>query len=95
MIMILLGIEVTFRFYHIESLKEKRRIINSIRDHVRARYKISAAEIDYLDNLKLGSMGFGVVSNSYTNSEQVLQKVINHLDTQGEIEIINIEWLEC
>lgn len=91
----LIGIEVIFHFYHLESLKEKRRIIKSIVDHVRSRYKISAAEVGYLDSLERGSLGFGVVSNSRKHAEQVLQSVINHLDIQSEIEVIEIYWLEA
>lgn len=90
----LMGIEVTFHFYYLESLKDKRRIVKSIVDHVRSRYKISAAEVSYLDSLERGGIGFGVVSNSRKHGEKVLQKVINHIDIQSEIEIIEIDWLE-
>lgn len=92
--MYLMGIEVTFHCYYLESLKEKRRIVKSIVDQVRSRYKISAAEIGYLDNLDQGSIGFGIVSNNRKHSEKVLQTVINHMDIRSEIEIINIDWVE-
>jgi len=91
----LLGIEVSFHFYYIESLKEKRRIMRSIIDHVQSRYKISAAEVGYLDSLERGAIGFGVVSNSRKQAEKVLRKVINHIDIQSEIEIIHIDWIEA
>lgn len=91
----LMGIEVTFHFYHLESLKDKRRIVKSIVDHVRSRFKISAAEVGYLDSLERGALGFGVVSNSRKHGETVLQKVINHIDIQSEIEIIEIDWIEA
>lgn len=90
----LVGIEVVLHFYSVESLKGKRRIVKSIVDHVRSRYKISAAEVDHLDSLDRGSLGFGLVTNSRKQAEKVLQKVINHLDIQSEIEIVEIEWLE-
>jgi hypothetical protein len=93
--MYLMGIEVTFHFYYLESLKDKRRIVKSIVDHVRSRYKISAAEVGYLDSLERGALGFGIVSNNRKHSEQVLQTVINHIDIQSEIEIIDIEWMEA
>jgi len=90
----LMGIEVTFHFYYLESLKEKRRIIKSIVERVQSRYKISAAEVDYLDSLERGACGFGIVSNNRRQAESQLQKVINHIDIQPEVEIINIDWLE-
>ena len=81
----LIGIKVTVHFYYVASLKEKRRIIKSITDRVRHKYKISAAEVDYLDSLDRGSLGFGVVSNNRQHAETVLQKVLNQIDTISEI----------
>lgn len=93
--MYLIGIQVIFYMYSVDSLKEKRRIIRSIVDHVRSRYKISAAEVEYMDSLDYGSIGFAIVSNDKQQGEKVLQKVINYLDIQGEIEITTIEWVEA
>lgn len=93
--MVLIGIEVILHLYAVDSLKEKRRIIKSILDHVRSRYKISAAEVDYLDSLDRSAVGFGVVSNDRMQAESVLQTVINHIDIQSEVEIIEINWLEA
>lgn len=91
----LIGIKVTFHFYYVESLKEKRRIIKSITDRVRSKFKISAAEVDYLDSLDQGALGFGVVSNNRNHAEQILQKVLNQIDIISEIEVIQVEWFEA
>lgn len=91
----LIGIKVTVHFYYVASLKEKRRIIKSITDRVRHKYKISAAEVDYLDSLDRGSLGFGIVSNNRQHAETVLQKVLNQIDTISEIEVIEVEWYDA
>lgn len=91
----LIGIKVTFHFYYVESLKEKRRIIKSITDRVRSKFKISVAEVDYLDSLDRGALGFGVVSNNRNHAEQILQKVLNQIDIISEIEVIQVEWFEA
>lgn len=93
--MVLVGIEVVLHLYAVDSLKGKRRIVKSITDHVRSRYKISAAEVANLDSLDRATLGFGVVSNSRNKAETVLQTVINHIDTQSEVEIIEINWIEA
>lgn len=90
----LIGIKVIFHIYYVESLKEKRRIIKSVTDRVRHKYKISAAEVDYLDSLDRGSLGFGVVSNNKQHAETVLQKVLNQIDSISEIEVIEVEWYD-
>ncbi len=91
----LMGIKVTIHFQYITSLKEKRRIIKSVTDRVRHKFRISTAEVDYLDSLDLGSLGFGVVSNSRQHAETILQKVLNQLDILSEIEVIEVEWMEA
>lgn len=91
----LIGIKVIFHIYYVESLKEKRRIVKSITDRVRNKYKISAAEVDYLDSLDRGSLGFGVVSNNRQHAETMLQKVLNQIDLISEIEVIDVEWFEA
>lgn len=91
----LMGIKVTIHFQYITSLKEKRRIIKSVTDRVRHKFRISTAEVDYLDSLDLGSLGFGVVSNSRQHAETILQKVLNQLDILSEIEVIEVEWIEA
>lgn len=91
----LIGIKVIFHIYYVESLKEKRRIVKSITDRVRNKYKISAAEVDYLDSLDRGSFGFGVVSNNRQHAETMLQKVLNQIDLISEIEVIDVEWFEA
>jgi len=90
----LVGIEVNIRFFYLESLKDKRRIIKSILDTTRHKYHISTAEVGYHDSLQNASLGFGIVTNNRQHAETVLQKVINYIDTQSEVEIYNIEWIE-
>jgi len=91
----LIGIEVYIRFHYVESLKDKRRIIKSILDKTRHKYQISTAEVGDLDSLDTSSLGFGMVTNDPKHAEVILQKVINFIDTQSEVEIFKIEWLKA
>lgn len=90
----LVGIEVTLHLYYVGSLKEKRRVIRSILDHTHHRFQISTAEIGYLNHLGRSRIGFGIATNNLQNGEKILQKVINYIDEQTEVEIIDIQWLE-
>ena len=93
--MYLVGIEVKIRFYSVHSLKEKRRIVKSILDKTRHKFKISTAEVDYHDSLDQAALGFGIVTNNHKHAETILQKVINQIDTESEAEIYNIDWISC
>lgn len=92
--MVLMGIEVTLRIYESYSLKDKRRIVKGIVERAHQRHNVSSAEVDEMDTLNKAVIGFGMVSNDYKICRKVLQNIINKIDTNHEVEIIHIEWLE-
>jgi uncharacterized protein YlxP (DUF503 family) len=58
------------------SLKDKRREINSLKDRLRERFRLSVAEVDLNDSIRFAHLGAALVSNSRTYGESVLQKAI-------------------
>ena len=72
--MIVSMIQFIFEIPDVESIKDKRRIIRSIKEKLHRRFHISAAEVDLLDSLSYGHIGGALVSNSKSFGESVLQK---------------------
>jgi uncharacterized protein YlxP (DUF503 family) len=64
------------------SLKEKRMVVNSILDRIRARFNVSAAQIDDHDLWQSATLGIAVVSND----AQVANRVLNHVRDVAESE---------
>lgn len=58
------------------SLKEKRRIVVSVKEQLRTKFRISCAEVDLLDSLQWAQLGGALVSNSREHGEQVLNKAL-------------------
>ena len=67
-------IQVLFEIPDVDSLKEKRRIIRSVKDKLQRRFHMSAAEVDLMDSLSFGQIGGALVSNSRSFGESVMQK---------------------
>jgi uncharacterized protein YlxP (DUF503 family) len=65
------------------SIKDKRRVVNSLKDRVRRKFGISIAEVDMLDTLRFAGIGAAVVSNSKEQGERVLHKVVDFIEDQG------------
>ena len=61
------------------SLKDKRRVVRSIKDRLHREHLVSVAEIGALDHHRLALMGLAVVSNSRANVEAVLDRVTRKL----------------
>ena len=85
--MIVSMIKLIFEIPDISSLKEKRRIIRSIKDKLRHRYHMSVAEVDLLDSLTFGQIGGALVSNSRTFGESVMHKAFEMIENEMPVRI--------
>ncbi|MBN1797249.1 MAG: DUF503 domain-containing protein [Spirochaetales bacterium] len=62
------------------TLKEKRRIIHSLKDKLYQKFKLSVAEIALNESHKFTQIGAVLVSNSKTHGEKVLHKALNYTE---------------
>jgi len=66
-----------------ESLKDKRSVVNSLLDRVRARFNVSAAQLDDHDLWQSATLGVAVISNDGAT----VQTVMNHVRDVVEADI--------
>ena len=69
--------------YHIPasgSLKAKRHVLRKITDRVRAKFKISVAEVDFQDLWQRTAIGVAVVGSDGKHVERVLSNVMQFMD---------------
>jgi uncharacterized protein YlxP (DUF503 family) len=69
------------------SIKEKRRIIRSVKDKLQRRFHLSAAEVDLQDSLSFAQIGGALVSNSRVFGESVLQKAFAMIENEVPVRI--------
>lgn len=62
------------------SLKDKRRIVHSLRDRMIRKFRVSAAEVDLQESLSFSQLGIALVSNDRVYGERVMQKVLAFLE---------------
>ncbi len=72
------------------SLKDKRRIIMSVKDKFQRRYKMSAAEVDLQDSLSFAHIGGALVSNSREFGEKVLNKAFAMVENELPVRIQDV-----
>lgn len=58
------------------SLKEKRAILQKVRDRLRSRYNVAVAELDHQDAWQHSTLGVVSISNSQPLLESVFHKVL-------------------
>jgi uncharacterized protein YlxP (DUF503 family) len=74
------------------SLKEKRIVLNSVRDKLKHKFNVSVAELDYQDKWQRSQIGIATIGNEYSHVESSLQKIFRYLDQSDDYEIINYQY---
>jgi uncharacterized protein YlxP (DUF503 family) len=58
------------------SLKDRRRVVKSFKDRVRAKLPVSVAEVGDTEQLQLASLGVAVISNDTQRCDEILAAAI-------------------
>ena len=68
-------LRLSFHLPGARSLKDKRQVVRSFRDRVRARLDVSIAEVEHMDLHQRATFGVAVVSNDATVCDELLASV--------------------
>jgi len=63
-----------------QSLKDKRQVLRSLKDRLRAHFNVAVAELDFEDTWQRSVVGVVTLSNEEHHVEEVLQKVLAEAD---------------
>lgn len=79
-----------------ESLKDKRRVVNSVKDRLHHEHMVSVAEVGALESLTVARMGLALVTNDVKYAAQVLDRITTKLRALHDAELgdTNREFLE-
>jgi len=73
------------------SLKDKRRVIRSLRDQVRNKFNVSVAEIDAQNHRQHAVIAFAVVSGDGQFANTVLNKIVDFVRLFRHVELVDYE----
>ena len=85
--MIISMIQLIFEIPDVESIKDKRKIVRSIKDKLQRRFHMSVAEVDLQDSLAFGQIGGALVSNSRNFGESVIHKAFEMIEREIPVRI--------
>ena len=68
-------LRLSFHLPGARSLKDKRQVVRSFRDRVRARLDVSIAEVEHMNLHQRATFGVAVVSNDATVCDELLASV--------------------
>ncbi len=86
--MVVLVGEVQLHLPESQSLKDKRQVVNSLKERVRNRFNVSIAEVDYLDLWQRCAIGIAVVSTTRAHADETLSTVVDFIERDGRAQLL-------
>ncbi len=87
-------LEVRFLVRAARSLKDKRRVLLSLKDRIRDEFEVSCAEVDKQDSIKEGVLGVAICGTDAQVLEPVLQRIVGFVRRDREAELVElaVDW---
>lgn len=79
---------VTILFEQTFSIKDKRNEIRSICKRAQNQFNAGVAEIEDLDDMRIGTLGIVVVSNAGPHAQQMLSAIIAFIERSLDLGIL-------
>ena len=73
------------------SLKDKRSVLKSMLEGMRSKFHVSAAEVEHMDLWRRATVGIACVSNSQQFVDQVLNKVVDWVESNPRVNITDVQ----
>ncbi len=74
-----------------QSLKDKRRVLKSLKDRLHNRFNVSAAEVDHQDSWQRAALACSVVSTERRHAEEVLASCERLIEGEPLAHVISSE----
>lgn len=77
------------------SLKDKRMVLKSLKDRLRARFNVAVAELDFQDVWQRARVGIVTLSEERAFVEKVLNAVLRDVEAKADAEVVgrSLEYL--
>jgi len=75
------------------SLKDKRKVLNHLRDRIRSRHNVALAELEYQDKWQLARIGIVTLNSEQAIVDQVLHRIADDIRDNLNGEILKTDFL--
>jgi len=89
--MIIISAKILISTEECYSLKEKRKVIKSIKERLRRSFNLTVAEVEYQDYHNQGMIGIAAISNEVKHANGLIDKSMNFLEQYYPGRVIDYE----
>ena len=72
-------------------LKDKRRVVKSLKDRLGAKHNISIAEVDDLDHRQAATLAVAMVANESRFVESALSKIVDEIRSNASASLLEYD----
>jgi uncharacterized protein YlxP (DUF503 family) len=73
------------------SLKDKRRVVKSLKDRIAHGHNVSIAEVGALDEHRRSILGIAMVANDRAYVEGALSKLVDFVRSVGNLDLVDYQ----
>jgi uncharacterized protein YlxP (DUF503 family) len=84
-------LQVDLKIGDARNVREKRRIVQSLKSRWRSRHNVSVAEVEYLEHPQQAMLGVAMVGNDSRFLESALAELIEHLKKERRAELLDFQ----
>ena len=84
-------LKLELAIYEAQSLKDKRRVLKSLKDRLAARGNVSVAEVDHEDSWQRSTLGVALVANDATFVHSCLDRIVDFVRGHRGLSMIDYE----
>ena len=77
-------LEIDLQVPGARSLKEKRRVLKSLKDRIRQGFNVSVAEVDHQDAWQSAMLGVAIIATDKQYANEVLSQIVNLVEREPE-----------
>ena len=73
------------------SLKDKRRVVKSLKDRIAHGHNVSIAEVGALDQHRRAILGLAMVSNDARYVQGALSRIVDFVKVKGNVDLVDYQ----
>ncbi len=73
------------------SLKDKRRVVGSLKDRLKGRFNVSVAEVGSLDRWQQAELGVAMVARDGQSVQSALDKLVDYVRQDTSASLVDYE----
>ncbi|NLX14596.1 MAG: DUF503 domain-containing protein [Phycisphaerales bacterium] len=89
--MVIGALSLKLAIFEAVTLKDKRRVVNSLKERLLGKFRVSVAEVGSLDHHKQAELGVAMVANDHRFVESCLHKIVDYVRLDRSATLVDWE----